>query len=208
VAGEADGGWQMAGPGEDGGQFLPAARVSGIRDDGEDTAWGEEREQVLQGGQSGGGAGGDGVIGAGEVAEIKDDGLQLGDTVVGQRFFHGFVSAGMKMQRGFGGGQRQPALMGGGERCGLHIAGVNNAFGAQQPGQKHSVVTTAGGGIDPDPSRAHPGAHIFMSGSDSGSHRPKMFTKVVFGKLSSGLLEGFPERFPACGCEGMSVASR
>ncbi len=104
MAGEADGGRQLAGPVEDGGQFFPAARVSGVRDDGEDTAWGEEREQIPQSGQSGGGVGGDGVIGAGEVAEIKDDGLQLGDTVVGQRLFHGFVSAAMKMERGFGGG--------------------------------------------------------------------------------------------------------
>jgi hypothetical protein len=43
-----------------------------------------------------------------------------------------------------------------------------------------------------------------MSGSDSGSHRPKMFTKVVFGKPSSGLLECFA----GCGRQGMSVACR
>ena len=38
----------MASPGEDGVQFLAAAWMSGIRDDGEDAARGEEREQVLQ----------------------------------------------------------------------------------------------------------------------------------------------------------------
>ena len=110
----------------------------------------------------------------------------------------------MKMQRGFGSGQRQPALLGGGERCGLHIASVDNALRAQQTGQKYSVVTTASGGIDPDPSCPHPGAHIFMSGSDGGSHRPKMFTKAVFGKPSSGPLE----QFPAGEWQGMSVACR
>lgn len=124
-----------------------AAGMAGIGDDDETPTRCQKAKCVADGSERGLGAGEEGFVCAGEVAEVEEDDSDLFHAGCRKHFGHVLVPAVVEVTAGGDSmlGQPQPGLLQG---FLLHVKGIYTASGSDLLSEEEGIVTIAHGGVD------------------------------------------------------------
>ena len=147
---------------------VSAALVAGINDDGEQAAGSEEGDGLINGGEGLLGLGDDGFVGAWQVAEVEEGGVDLSMNLLWQAVGEVFMACvEQRVAVRWHSGVDQ-ALTSGLDGARLHIERPDMAGGGDLAAEKEGVMAVASGGIDGEIPGAKPVGMEQVRPSDGG----------------------------------------
>lgn len=127
--------------------LIITARMAGISHNNKPPTGGQQIKSLTNGSERRLRASEEGLIGTGQVAEVKKDGLHLTAAALWQDRRHVLMAEMMKMAV-VGNSMRGKPLTSLLDRCCLHIKGIHPASGTDLLSKEEGIVTIAHGGVD------------------------------------------------------------